>query len=126
MNIADLEKLGAFVSPSLDKIPVEWKHIFDGEERVDKFDIYIKKLSFGGFDRIYDISNKDKSTTALLISETVRLGEKGEQSLTYDDADRLEPSLAFALNEAINKYAESKKKEAKDSKKKQSKKSGTN
>ncbi len=125
MNIADLEKLGAFVSPTMDKIPVEWKHNVDGEERIDNFDIHIKKLSFGAFDRIYAISNKDKSTTALLISESIRLGDKGEQALSYEDAERLDPSLAFAINDAINKYVEAKQKEVKDQKKKQSKKSGT-
>lgn len=123
MNIKDLEKLGAFVSSSLEKIPVEWKHIVDGKEKVDKFNIFIKSLSFGGFDRIYHPSNKDKSSTALLISETVRFGENGEETISYEDADRLEPSLAFALNEAINKYADKKKEIVQ---KKQNKKSGMN
>lgn len=99
MKLSELKAAGGFVSAEPVKVPVRWRR---GEDDVTEFDIHIRRLSFGEFERIYvDPKDKERSRTAALISACVLFGEKADEPITYKDAYQLEPSLASALVAAI-------------------------
>lgn len=100
MKLAELKAAGGFVNGEPIKTHIRWER--PGKEAVE-FDIHIRRLSFGEFERIYiDPKDKDRSRTASLIAASVLLGEKADEPLTYKDAFQLEPKLASALVKAIN------------------------
>lgn len=91
MNLAEIRNAGGFVSDEPVKSEIEWKK--------HRFDVWVKRLSFGDVEAIY--ANDDSSRSARLISSAVLLGENKEP-ITYDDALRLDVSLATKLIEALN------------------------
>ena len=102
MNLADLKAKGAFVPMAPVAKEVTWKH-FDatGAEVEDKFTVYVKRQSFGAIESIW-ASSKDRSQSATYLSQSIRLGEKGKDVMTYDDAFQLDPGLAAVLIAAVN------------------------
>ena len=102
MKLSELKAAGGFVSPEPVKTHVKWQR---GED-VTEFDIHVRRLSFGEFERIYvDPKDKERSRTAALISASVLLGEKADEPITYKDAFQLEPTLASALVAAITEVS---------------------
>lgn len=102
MNLAALRARGGFVP--LEPVPKEvtWKHTNDeGVEVEDTFTVFIKRQSFGTIEQLFTAEG-DRSKSAAYISQTVRLGEKGKDAISYDDAFQLDPGLAGALINAIN------------------------
>jgi hypothetical protein len=110
MDLKTLRERGGIVPSAPVKREVEWKHAVDGVGEVtDTFTVHIRKLSCGTIDRVYAAArsvtkNKDAeiSERALIISESVLLGDEGSERFTYEDAFNLEPSLAEALIAAAN------------------------
>lgn len=103
MKLAELKAKGGLVSGEPIKTPVEWNSPAEG---LLKFDVHIRRLSFGEFERIYvDPKDKERSRTAALIAASVLFGEKGDEPITYKDAFQLEPTLASALVAAITEVA---------------------
>lgn len=98
MKLSDLK--GAVVSGELVKKHLEWTRDVDGEEVTDTFDIFVKRPSFGDVERIF-VGGDDKSRSAAMISACVRMGDNGEELITYDQAYQLAPSLAALFSEAI-------------------------
>lgn len=91
MNLAEIRNAGGFVSAEPVKAEIKWnKH---------RFDVWVKRLSFGDVEAIY--ATDDRSRSARLISSAVLLGEDKEP-ISYDDALRLDVSLAAKLIEALN------------------------
>jgi len=91
MNLAEIRNAGGFVSAEPVKTQIEWnKH---------RFDVWVKRLSFGDVEAIY--ATDDRSRSARMISSAVLLGEDKEP-ISYDDALRLDVALATKLIEALN------------------------
>lgn len=99
MNLKELRAKGAFVSEHPVKKSVTWKT--EGGEDV-AFDVYIKKLAFGDYERLFLSETDDRSRMARVLSETVKLGDEGKDAISYKDAYQLEKSLARSLLEAVN------------------------
>jgi hypothetical protein len=102
MNINDLKAKGGFVPLAPIKKEVTWTRMNDaGEEISDTFDIYVKRQSFGTIEAIWS-GEKDRSKSADYISQSIRLGPGGKETLTYDEAYQLDTGLATAFIVAIN------------------------
>lgn len=107
MNLKELQKIG-FVDAN-DLIPVKrvWSH--KGEEL--EVDFFIVRQSYIEAERIYKISSdEDKSSVCQLISSMIRLGKDGKEKLTYENAEKLVPSLAMLFIDAINEVTKNEKK----------------
>lgn len=105
MKLADLKKAGAFVSNEPVKTQVTWKtgkKDADGNDIEHTFDVFVIKHSFGTVEKIYSDKDEDRSKWATLLSKSIKLGDKGEETLTYEAAFQLDQNLAFALLNAVN------------------------
>lgn len=97
MNLKELRAKGAFVSTVPEQRTVTWKSP-DGEVT---FDVHIKRMAFGDWERLFVDKDDERSRSAAILSKTVMLGEKGKESLPYVDAYQLDPTLAAVLMEAV-------------------------
>lgn len=95
MNLAELKAAGAFVAPEPIKETVTWNG--------HTFDVWIKPVSFADSEKMISaMAAGDTSRGALLLSNSVLLGDDRE-ALTYEDAIKLEPSLAMTLVHTVQK-----------------------
>lgn len=102
MKLNDLKKLGGVVSAAPVQKEITWKKVDEsGVEQEYKFTVFVIKHSFGTIEQIY-ADKEDRSKAAAFIAKSIRLGEKGEEVLTYEDAYQLESSLATQFLGAIN------------------------
>lgn len=99
MNLKELRAKGAFVSAQPQKMAVVWK-TREGEEVA--FDVHVKKLAFGDYERLFLAESDDRSRMARVLCETIKLGDKAADSLTYEDAYQLDASFARVLLDAVN------------------------
>lgn len=89
MNLADLKAAGGIVTGELVSRSITWADM--------TFTILVKRLSYGEVERsVYDPADT-RSRNAAMLSESVRLGDDGSEALSYEDAYRLDPSLALAM-----------------------------
>lgn len=103
VNLADLKSKGGFVSATPVRKEVKWTRSVDGQKVTDKFVIHVRPMAYGDIERIYfQPEAEPRSKTALLLSESVLLGEDASERLSYVDAYQLAPSLANALSAAVN------------------------
>ena len=104
MDLNRLRELGGIVSSIPVKREVSWGHLTDtGEEVTDTFTVHIRKHSCGTMERFHAARDaQDKSGPALIISESVLLGEDGAEPIPYDVAFQLDTRLARVLIDAIN------------------------
>lgn len=102
MNLKQLREQGGFVSPKPVKKSITWKSADDlsGEEKEITGDVWVIKLSFGMIDELSNGADQ-ASRNAALIHHALRLGDKGEEQMTFRDAYQLKPSLARAMIIAI-------------------------
>lgn len=91
MNLSEIKAAGGFIPAEPVQVPVEWKDY--------KFDVWVKRLSFGDVESLF--AADDRSRSARMIAAAVLLGENKEP-ISYDDAYRLDVSLASKLIEAFN------------------------
>lgn len=91
MNLSEIKAAGGFIPAEPVKVPVEWKEY--------KFDVWVKRLSFGDVESLF--AADDRSRSARMIAAALLLGENKEP-ISYDDAYRLDVSLASKLIEAFN------------------------
>ena len=104
MDLQQLRERGGIVPSAPVRTEVSWTHPGDdGQDVTDTFTVYVVKHSFGTVERLVlaERHDADASNRALLISQSIRLGEDGSESLSYEDAFQLEPRLARALLDAI-------------------------
>ena len=100
MNLAQLQAAGAFVEAAPVKTPVTWtRQNATGEEVSDTFDGWVRRRSFGTLERVAMLG-EDRSKSAKMLSECILLGEE-QEALSYEQAYQLDPSLAFALVQAV-------------------------
>lgn len=92
MNLAELRNAGGFVAAEPVKFLVEWREF--------SFDVWVKRLSFGDVENLYE--QDDRSRSARMIATAILLGENKEE-ISYEDAYRLDVSLAAKLIDAFNK-----------------------
>ena len=92
MNLGQLKEIGGFIQSEPVKVPVEWKG--------HTFDVFIKKLAFGDVEALL-ANEDDRSRSAKMIAASVLLGDD-QEAISYEDAYRLDVSLATKLIQAIN------------------------
>lgn len=109
MDLSQLQELGGFVSSTPVKHEVTWSPP-EGESVT--FTVHIKRLSAGVVERLWSDPRKDRSSSAILIAEAVFLGDDGAQSVPYEMAFNMAPSLANALLEAIETVNPTRKRKA--------------
>jgi hypothetical protein len=117
MDLKQLQELGGFVPKAPIKRSVKWQPLNeDGTPKGDElqFDIFIRKLSFGSLERLFDDKQPmDRARMSAYIADAVCLGEGGKQRLSYQQAFDLEPTLATAFMSAVGEVNGVKKEEAK-------------
>lgn len=91
MNLSEIKAAGGFIPAEPVQVPIEWKEY--------KFDVWVKRLSFGDVESLF--AADDRSRSARMIASAILLGENKEP-ISYDDAFRLDVSLASKLIEAFN------------------------
>ncbi len=100
MNLAQLQAAGAFVEAAPVKTAVTWtRQNAAGEEVSDSFDVWVRRRSFGTFERVAMLG-EDRSKSAKMLSECVLLGD-AQEAITYEQAYQLDPSLAIVLVNAV-------------------------
>ncbi|TVO53159.1 phage tail assembly chaperone family protein, TAC [Denitromonas halophila] len=92
MNLSELKKAGGFIHAEPVKSPVHW--------RGHSFDVFVKRLAFGDVEALL-AGQDDRSRSAKMIAASILLGPD-QEPISYDDAYRLDVSLATKLIEAIN------------------------
>lgn len=100
MNIQDLLDAGGFVSDTPEKREVIWKRTVDGEEVESKFDVFVRRQSFGQMEAIYG-DGADRARMSKYISESI-VDEKGKPIIPYEQAMKLHRDLGTLFIEAIN------------------------
>jgi hypothetical protein len=104
MDLQQLRERGGIVPSAPVMTEVSWTHPDqNGQDVTDTFTVHVVKHSFGTVERLVLAERRDSDTSnrALLISQSIRLGDDGSESLSYEDAFQLEPRLARALLDAI-------------------------
>lgn len=103
MDLKQLKAKGGIVTSVPVPKEVTWVHRDQetGEEVTDVFTVHIMKQSFGSIERLF-LNASDRSRSAAFISECVRFGEGGKESISYEEAFQLDPGLAAVLVVAAN------------------------
>lgn len=104
-TIKDLQALGAFVSDQTVEREIAFK--IGGEDY--KATIHVRRLSAGDYEELILSQQKGRSSMAEIISKAIRLGKDGRESMTFEQAYKLEQSVATAMVNAFNEVNASKK-----------------
>lgn len=104
MNLQSLLAAGAFISGDYVRKNVKWNHVNDNqEETVTDFDVFVKRdQSAADFEFIYRPRDDESSIMVRRVSRLIRLGENGEEAISYATADQFHTGLLLALVGAIN------------------------
>lgn len=104
MNLKQLKAKGGIVDGALVKKEVTWAHAdpVTGKDVTEKFDVHVRRQSFGVIERLFSPGEAEQSRNAKYIAASVFLGEEGAEALSYEDAFSLESSLGFAILTAVN------------------------
>lgn len=102
MKLSELKKAGGIVSDELVKKNIKWTRKIDEVEETLDFDVFIKRSRYGAIERIQKNDDEARSRISEIISQSIFLGEKGQEVLTYEDAYNLAPTLATAFIIAIH------------------------
>ena len=104
MDKAALKERGGFVSTLPTKREVTWSHFTpEGEKVDDKFYIHLIARSAGVMNQIRRASKEGQDEMALTISAFVRLGENGEEAISYEEALQLDDGLQIVLVNAVSR-----------------------
>lgn len=108
-SLKDLQALGVFIEDELVQHEIKFVLEEGGEEQTAT--VHVRRLSIGSQEEIF-LGGGDaaKSRTAKMISEAIRLGEKGEEKLSFIDAYKLHPAVAVAMVKAIGEVSGSRRK----------------
>lgn len=110
MNLETLLAKGTVKSADLVKKPMVWEHLDpeSGETIKEEFDVFVvANITFASQDRILlgGQQKGDSSQMARVISERIRLGDKAEEQMTFEQAANLDPDLGWLLIGAIREVA---------------------
>lgn len=105
MKLNDLKKKGGVIEPELVKEHIKWTHRDKetGEIITDEFDVFILKASWGAVSDVVSNDAPGYNASVGMIAECVKLGESGEENLSYEDAYALDNSLAQQFLAAVNR-----------------------
>lgn len=101
MDIEKLKAMGGILPSAMVPKEINWVTA-DGEEV--SFTVFVRRLSYGESVAVFkDVSRDEEiNQAAWKIAACVRLGENGEQKLTYDEAMALDLTLGVAMCKACN------------------------
>lgn len=104
MNLEELKSAGGIVASGLVKKEIVWKHKSPatGKPVTDKFSIHVRRQSFGVIESLFSSTEDQASRNAKYIAACVLLGEKGEETLSYENAFALSSDLGFLFLAAVN------------------------
>lgn len=117
MNVDQLSKLGGVIPAAPVKKTITWTRVGKGGKEVsDTFDVFVRRLAYADQERILKLSGiydqfvrgeddeslNDPSINAATIAVALRLGEDGQERLSYEQCCQLDPSLASQFIIAIN------------------------
>lgn len=107
MKLDDLIKKGGTVNTALVKKTADWtRSNDDGVEVTDEVSFFVRRASHAMFKQAFTGIVRDDGSTidqdSALIVAHIRLGEDGEEALTYEQAFSLETNLAVLFTKAIN------------------------
>jgi hypothetical protein len=107
-SLKELRELGAFVPDELVQKEITFK-LGGGDEAAEHtVTVFIRRLSIGSQEEIFlGGGDAERSRSAKMIAETVRLGEGGVEKITFVDAYRLEPAIALAMIQAVSEVNKS-------------------
>jgi hypothetical protein len=97
-TLQDLKKLGGFAAEK----PVRKEIHFEIDGKQYDAVIHVRQLGIGGYESIFTEDGDRKSQSAKAIAETILLGEKADERLSFDDAYRLKTELASEMLKAFN------------------------
>lgn len=98
-SLKDLRSKGGFVSG----VPVKKNIKFQNDDGVEHdADIHVRRLSAGDYETIFVAESENRSRTASIISQCIKLGPEGKESIGFEDAFQLHPNLAGAMVNAFN------------------------
>ena len=114
MKLADLNAQGAFVDSSLIPVTKTWLHVRangKGEAEIaeDEVKFFVRRASHTQFKRAMagmpegareKVEGLDPE--CLLVCACIRLGDDGEEQLTYEQAESLEPALFKLFIDSVN------------------------
>lgn len=103
-SLKQLNELGGFVGP-----PVKKEVKFKKDDAELAATIYVIVLGIGDYEKAVESKEDDRSHMAHIISQFIRLGDKGTEKISYTDAYRLIPSLGGAMVNAFNEVNAAKK-----------------
>lgn len=108
MNLQSLLAAGAFISGDYVRKNVKWTHTNGKhEEVITDFDVFVKRhQSAADFEFIYRPRDDQSSIMVRRVARLIRLGEEGEEAISYDTADQFQTGLLLALVGAINEVEE--------------------
>ncbi len=103
MNLNELRAAGGFIESALVRKEITWTRVPAGRKKAvsDTFQVFVRRNSFGAVERLFSAEGDQQSRNARYLAECIRLGETGEESLTYEQAYDLDPALGFLLLQAV-------------------------
>lgn len=104
MNLNELRAAGGFIESALVRKEISWTRVPAGRKKAvsDTFQVFVRRNSFGAVERLFSAEGDQQSRNARYLAECIRLGETGEESLTYEQAYDLDPALGFLLLQAVS------------------------
>lgn len=105
MNLSDLKASGGFVSRETVPTVIKWRKAGpDGEFEPCDYTVHIVQPSYGDIETIaVEGKGQRHAVQVATVAACVRLGEKGEVRLTYEQAFDLHPLLLLELHAAIDR-----------------------
>jgi hypothetical protein len=111
MDLKQLKARGGLVMDPPVKRDIEWTHVLDdGDEVTDRFSVWVRRLPYGDVERMIRAAQNDGSISVEMISLGIRLGDKGQEAISQDEAYLLDPSLARLFAEVVEEVNVRKKK----------------
>lgn len=86
MNLNELRAAGGFIESALVRKEITWTRVPAGRKKAvsDTFQVFVRRNSFGAVERLFSAEGDQQSRNARYLAECIRLGETGEESLTYE------------------------------------------
>lgn len=105
MNLQEILEKATVKPDELEKVNGEWTHIDrkTGKVITEKFNFFVlKEITFSSHMTLMRaLLKNERESAALTISERCRFGENGEERMTYEQAETLDPLFGEAILKAM-------------------------
>jgi len=103
MNLSDLEKNGGIVSGELVKKTGIWKRFDEEKGEFEDLEVqfFVKRSSWLEYQKVIKGHDGTMDPECLSISACIRLGENGEEEISYELAEKLEAGLVNVFRNGI-------------------------